>query len=351
MDNPNIVFLTNKLLERLLRNRKNTQGDNHEKLENGKLASDDETLSETEQNAEANYISEVNKNKKVFTSEMITSRLKSGKCTWRLVWGIILLYFSIGGFMLKKIFCNKRFSGIVWAFIVGALFMGFSILGVTLMPTNVSWYIYSSVLRIVFGFICLFILNKFLGRSIKDVLSFKNPKLAFISGFGFIFYVAFFIITYKVGYMGTVGLPLGIFWTQIIFQQITTGFYEELNFRSLLLEGYFNGNKDFKNKLFYSLLSFVIFGALHVITDFSLSTFLSTGSFGFVMAVIYMKSKNIILPMILHFVEDVFANLFPYTLFNNLPLFENLFTALWYVNIGMIIYSVIILFIKDKKDL
>lgn len=100
MDNPNIVFLTNELLERLLRNRKNTQGDNHEKLENGKLASDDETPSETEQNAEANYISEVNKNKKVFTSEMIASRLKSGKCTWRLVWGIILLYFSIGGFCL-----------------------------------------------------------------------------------------------------------------------------------------------------------------------------------------------------------------------------------------------------------
>ena len=98
------------------------------------------------------------------------------------------------------------------------------------------------------------------------------------------------------------------------------------------------------------MLSFIIFGALHVITDFSLSTFLSTGSFGFVMAVIYMKSKNIILPMILHFVEDVFANLFPYTLFNNLPLFENLFTALWYVNIGMIIYSIVILFIKDKKE-
>ena len=90
-------------------------------------------------------------------------------------------------------------------------------------------------------------MNKFLGRSIKDVLSFKNPKLAFISGFGF------------------------------------------------------------------------------------------------VIAVIYMKSKNIILPMILHFVEDVFANLFSYTLFNNLPLFENLFTALWYVNIVMIIYSVVIL--------
>ena len=98
-------------------------------------------------------------------------------------------------------------------------------------------------------------------------------------------------------------------------------------------------------------MSFVIFGAGHVITEFSLSTFLCTGSFGFVMAVIYMKSKNIILPMILHFVEDVFANLFPYTLINNLPLFENLFTALWYVNIGMIIYSVIILFIKDKKNL
>ena len=126
-------------------------------------------------------------------------------------------------------------------------FMGFSIFALKLMPANVSWYIYSSVLRIIFGFICLSILNKFLGRSIKDVLDFKNPKLAFISGFDF------------------------------------------------------------------------------------------------VMAVIYMKSKNIILPMILHFVEDVFANLFSYTQFNNLPLFENLFTALWYVNIVMIIYSVVIL--------
>ena len=99
--------------------------------------------------------------------------------------------------MLKKIFCNKRFSGIVWAFIVGALFMGVSDLGVTLMSTKDSWYLYCSVLRIVFGFICLFILNKFLGRSIKDVLSFKNPKLAFISGFGFIFYVAFFRRSYN----------------------------------------------------------------------------------------------------------------------------------------------------------
>ena len=155
------------------------------------------------------------------------------------------MYISIRKLYAKKLFCNKKFSGIIWAFIVGAFFMGFSILGLKLMPTNVSWYIYSSVLRIIFGFISLSILNKFLGRSIKDVLSFKNPKLAFI--------------------------------------------------------------------------------------------------FAFVMAVIYMKSKNIILPMILHFVEDVFANLFSYTLFNNLPLFENLFTAWWYVNIVIIIYSVVIL--------
>lgn len=100
MENPNIVFLTNELLERLLRNRKNTQGETNEQTENSKLTSDDKGISEAEQTAEDNYISEVNKNKKVFTSDMIASRLKSGKCTWRLVWGIILLYFSIGGFCL-----------------------------------------------------------------------------------------------------------------------------------------------------------------------------------------------------------------------------------------------------------
>ena len=68
--------------------------------------------------------------------------------------------------MLKKIFCNKRFSGIVWTFIVGALFMGFSDLGVTLMPTKVSWYIYSSVLRILnlrlFQVLVLFFMLHFL---------------------------------------------------------------------------------------------------------------------------------------------------------------------------------------------
>lgn len=40
--------------------------------------------------------------------------------------------------MLKKLFCNKKFSGIIWAFIVGAFFMGFSIFALKLMPANVS---------------------------------------------------------------------------------------------------------------------------------------------------------------------------------------------------------------------
>ena len=100
MENPTVFLLTSELLERLLRNRQSTQDENSKEPDTEEVTSNVDNSSEIRQTTETNYINEVNKNKKVFTSEMISSRLKSGKCTWRLVWGIILLYFSIGGFCL-----------------------------------------------------------------------------------------------------------------------------------------------------------------------------------------------------------------------------------------------------------
>lgn len=88
--NPSVTLLSNELLERLLRYRKNQNTENTD-IKNTFEAKDD---------VEARYIDKVNKNKKVFTREMIASKLKSKKCTWRMVWGIILLYFSVGGFCL-----------------------------------------------------------------------------------------------------------------------------------------------------------------------------------------------------------------------------------------------------------
>lgn len=100
MGNPKVLPLTNEVFERFLIERRNTQGKNTNEPEAKALTGNAENTVEAKQEAETNYINKINQNKKVFTSEMITSRLKSGRCTWRMVLGIILLYFSIGGFCL-----------------------------------------------------------------------------------------------------------------------------------------------------------------------------------------------------------------------------------------------------------
>lgn len=115
MDEPSIVFLTSEVLERLIRLRNNRTENIDEANKNEKLEGH-ENSDNLKNEAETNYINEVNKNKKVFTKEMISSRLKSGKCTWRLVWGIILLYFSLGGFALTLLGIG---TGMIIATIIG----------------------------------------------------------------------------------------------------------------------------------------------------------------------------------------------------------------------------------------
>ncbi|MCI8410557.1 MAG: CPBP family intramembrane metalloprotease [Lachnospiraceae bacterium] len=101
----------------------------------------------------------------------------------------------------------------------------------------------------------------------------------------------------------------------LFLQQITTGFWEELTFRAFLIEGYWKRkNQNWNWRLFYATLSFIIFGMIHAIeyTDNigdAIDVFISTGVMGFTFAAIYLYSHNILVPMLLHFVYDIFANM------------------------------------------
>lgn len=91
-------------------------------------------------------------------------------------------YLRIGCIMaMKKILYNMKYSGILWAIVVASTFVAISF-SVRSLFSGASWFVFSSVLRFVFGFFILFIVKKLYGTPIKKVLSVKGSKTAIIAG-------------------------------------------------------------------------------------------------------------------------------------------------------------------------
>ena len=84
-----------------------------------------------------------------------------------------------------------------------------------------------------------------------------------------------------VGCRGISGLTAGLFFARILLQKLTTALYEELNYRFLILEGYFHGNKSVWSRLLHAFVSFLVFGATHVVTGWSTSAFFLIGRYDF----------------------------------------------------------------------
>lgn len=250
---------------------------------------------------------------------------------------------------MKKILCNKKYSGILWAIVVASVFVTISLFGIQFL-SGTSWFVFSSILRFVFGFFILFIVKKLYDTPIKKVLSIKGSKKALIAGSGFIIFLLYYLIVWCSGIKSITGLTIGLLISRVILQQIATGFYEELNYRFLILEGYFYSVQNIKNKLMYGFISFLLFGAVHVVNGWSTYRFLQTGVIGFAFAVMYLKSRNIVVPMVLHFIYDVFANLAGYIEWNNSTLFINMNSLFDIMLMIMFVISFIILLMKENNN-
>lgn len=190
----------------------------------------------------------------------------------------------------------------------------------------------------------LMLMCKTYERRGTEILAPRQNKLALRAGAGFGIFFLYYLILYAVGFGQIVGLSFGIVVSRIFLQQLTTGFYEELVFRGLVLEGYFHQDrKTWQIRLLYAAISFLLFGAIHVITGWDLWRFLLTGMIGFAFATIYLQSRNLILPMILHFVYDIFANLAGYVQWKDTALFMNLSGCFEIMQIVMLVVSIVIL--------
>lgn len=120
-----------------------------------------------------------------------------------------------------------------------------------------------------------------------------------------------FLVGFYAPSMSLIGsLPiLGVFVSTVIISPIS----EELIFRGVFL----NRLKLFTPTLFAVLISSLLFAALH-----SFGSIISAFVFAVCMAVLYLKTENICVPILAHFLNNLFAELIRIADYNNL-LFTN----------------------------
>ena len=78
--------------------------------------------------------------------------------------------------------------------------------------------------------------------------------------------------------------------------------------------------------------------------------FLTTAAIGFAFAVIFVKSGNIVLPMILHFVYDLLVHITSFVQWNHNPFFDGICAWAEAAYAVMFIVSLIILIYSPHKN-
>ena len=249
---------------------------------------------------------------------------------------------------MGKIFVNRKFGGFVWHFIFAGLFIGLSLLILEYVE-GTAWFLISTVLRVIFGTLILITSSRLFGRKISDILSPENTRGALIAGSGFLILFLYNVVTVASGYGGLTGFSAALFISKVILQQASTGFYEELNYRFLLLEGIKHTRNTVPVRLAYVLTSSVLFGLLHCIPEWDTYTFIRTAVMGFGFAVIFVKSGNILVPMVLHFLYDIVAKMTGFIEWNHNAFFDGMSSAFEIMLAVMFVISFVIL-VMNKKD-
>ena len=242
-------------------------------------------------------------------------------------------------------------KGGFWLWLLVTLgFVAVDILGTQFLRDATAILLIDSLVRIVFGVLSVWLLVKYFDKgSWRNVIHGKNLGAALLAGGGMILLILMetiilFTKTPASYWQELKSIPWHLLFAELFCQQVSTGFFEESADRALLMEGYYqHGERMGKRRLVYSLLSAVAFGAMHLLAGFTTAAFAAL--FGFAMAAIYLHSHNILVPMLLHFLQDLVAHTMGYETelaMMQMPLY-------WLVHALMVIWAVAFLLLPAKS--
>ena len=184
-------------------------------------------------------------------------------------------------------------------------------MGITEEKDQLGYLLYEIIHRVLYGVIAVVFVKKLYNRSVSDIFSLNNSKKALRMAAGlFIFWIGLIIVN-GIGcdfrYFRAPGLTVPLLLLEIVLLPLAVGFFEEILFRGFMLDGYFFCKKQSrKNRLIYAMINAVFFGVLHY-TDGEMIRVLLAGAIGFVFTTIYLKTRNLVIPMLLHTVHDMYT--------------------------------------------
>ena len=118
---------------------------------------------------------------------------------------------------MERLLFNKKYSGILWSVILGGAFILLSLWGLEFLHGS-KWYLFSSGLRLIFGFAVLHMVKLLYDIKPLGIFSFKGIRPALIAGAGFILYFVYYLLGWFAGIRGIEGLTLDILIKNSSFQ-------------------------------------------------------------------------------------------------------------------------------------
>ena len=181
--------------------------------------------------------------------------------------------------------------------------------------SRVKQLLLESLVRIVFGGLILHVLVKYYDKeNWRNIINTRNMSAALLAGGGMILFmsvecIVLFMKTPTSFWQELRTEPWQMLLANFLCYPLANGVLSGLLACALLLEGYFQRDKrTAKHRLLYALLCGVFFEVV------SNSSGLQIGIVGIVLAAVYLYSSNILVPILLAFMQNVIGRILGYNM-------------------------------------